>query len=40
MNNTFVMDAVKEGLIDPVDSAKITHWNDLTPAVRYSGRPT
>jgi spermidine/putrescine transport system substrate-binding protein len=38
MNNTFVMDAVKEGLIAPVDSAKITHWNDLTPAMRDSER--
>jgi len=38
MNNTFVMDAVKEGLIDPVDSAKITHWNDLTSSMRDSER--
>lgn len=38
MNNTFVMDAVKEGLIEAVNTPAISHWNDLTPAMRDSER--
>lgn len=36
MNCTFVPQGVSEGLIQPVDTAKITHYNDLTPALRDS----
>jgi spermidine/putrescine transport system substrate-binding protein len=37
-NNTFVMDAVNEGLIQPIDTSKITHFADLTPSLRDSER--
>ena len=37
-NNTFVMDAVNEGLIQPIDTSKITHFTDLTPSLRDSER--
>jgi spermidine/putrescine transport system substrate-binding protein len=37
-NNTFVMEAVNEGLIQPVDTGKITHFADLTQALRDSER--
>ena len=38
MNNIYVMDAVNEGLVQPIDTAKITNFNDLTPALRDSER--
>ena len=38
MNNTFVMEAANEGLIQPVDTAKIPHFNDLNVALRDSER--
>jgi spermidine/putrescine transport system substrate-binding protein len=37
-NNTFVMEAVDEGLIQPVDTSKITNFADLTPSLRDSER--
>ena len=37
-NNTFVMEAVNEGLIQPIDTSKITHFADLTPSLRDSER--
>ena len=33
MNNIYVMDAVNEGLVQPIDTGKITNFNDLTPAL-------
>ena len=38
MNNIYVADAAKEGLIQPVDEAKITNFADLTPSLRDSDR--
>ena len=38
MNNIYVMDAVNEGLVQPIDTGKITNFNDLTPALRDSER--
>lgn len=38
INNIYVMDAVKEGLIQPVDTSKIGNFADLTPALRDSDR--
>ena len=38
MNNIYVMDAVNEGLIQPIDTGKITNFADLTPALRDSER--
>ena len=38
MNNIYVMDAVNEGLVQPIDIGKITNFNDLTPALRDSER--
>ena len=37
-NNTFVMEAVGEGLLQPVDTSKIPHFADLTPSLRDSDR--
>ena len=37
-NNTFVMEAVNEGLIQPIDTSKITHFAGLTPSLRDSER--
>lgn len=34
INSSFTGDAVKEGLIQPIDPSKIANWNDLTPAYR------
>jgi spermidine/putrescine transport system substrate-binding protein len=36
MNSTYVPQAIKEGLVQPIDPAKITNFNDLTPALRDS----
>ena len=38
MNNAYVHDAVKEGLIQQVDGAKFSNWNDLAPSLRDSER--
>src|SRR5262245_30429813 len=38
MNNIYVMDAVNEGLVQPIDTGKITNFDDLTPALRDSDR--
>lgn len=38
MNNTFVMEAANEGLIQPIDPSKISHFNDLNVALRDSER--
>jgi spermidine/putrescine transport system substrate-binding protein len=38
MNNIYVMDAVNEGLVQPIDTGKITNFKDLTPALRDSDR--
>jgi spermidine/putrescine transport system substrate-binding protein len=38
MNNIYVMEAVGEGLIQPIDTAKITNFADLTPSLRDSDR--
>ncbi len=38
MNNIFVKEAADEGLIEPVDTSKITHFADLTPQLRDSDR--
>jgi spermidine/putrescine transport system substrate-binding protein len=37
-NNTFVMEAVGEGLLQPIDTSKISHFADLTPSLRDSER--
>jgi spermidine/putrescine transport system substrate-binding protein len=37
-NNTFVMEAVGEGLLQPIDTSKIPHFADLTPSLRDSDR--
>src|SRR5206468_8795326 len=36
MNSTYVPQAIKEGLVQPIDPAKITNYKDLTPALRDS----
>ena len=36
MNSTYVPQAIKEGLVQPIDPAKITNFKDLTPALRDS----
>src|SRR5262245_28182704 len=36
VNCTFVPQAVSEGLIQPIDTSKITHFADLTPSLRDS----
>lgn len=36
VNSSFVPQAIKEGLIQPIDPAKITNFKDLTPAMRDS----
>lgn len=38
INNIYVGDAAKEGLIQPIDTAKITHFADLAPSLRDSDR--
>jgi spermidine/putrescine transport system substrate-binding protein len=38
MNNIYVMEAANEGLIQPIDTAKITNFADLTPSLRDSER--
>jgi spermidine/putrescine transport system substrate-binding protein len=38
MNNIYVMEAQKEGLIQPIDTGKITNFADLTPQLRDSDR--
>ncbi len=38
MNNIYVMEAAHEGLIQPLDTAKFSNFNDLTPALRDSDR--
>jgi len=38
INNTFTEQAQKEGLIQPIDPSKISHFADLTPALRDSPR--
>ena len=38
MNNIYVMDAVNEGLVQPIDTGKIGNFADLTPALRDSDR--
>jgi len=38
MNNIFVMEAAGEGLIQPIDTSKITNFADLTPSLRDSPR--
>jgi spermidine/putrescine transport system substrate-binding protein len=38
VNNTFVMQAANEGLIQPVDTSKIPNFADLAPALRDSDR--
>jgi len=38
MNNIYVMDAAKEGLIQAIDEKKITNFADLSPALRDSDR--
>ena len=37
-NNTFVMEAVDAGLLQPIDTSKIPHFADLTPSMRDSER--
>jgi spermidine/putrescine transport system substrate-binding protein len=37
-NNTFVMEAVDAGLLQPIDTSKISHFADLTPSMRDSDR--
>jgi spermidine/putrescine transport system substrate-binding protein len=37
-NNTFVMEAVNEGLLQPIDTSRITNYPDLTPSLRDSDR--
>ncbi len=37
-NNTFVMEAVNAGLLQPIDTSKIPHFADLTPSLRDSDR--
>ncbi|HEY7765385.1 MAG TPA: extracellular solute-binding protein [Aestuariivirgaceae bacterium] len=37
-NNTFVREAVDAGLLQPLDTSKISHFADLTPALRESER--
>lgn len=37
-NNTFVMEAVNEGLLQPIDISKVANAADLTPALRDSDR--
>ncbi len=36
INSTFTQQAVKEGLIQPIDTAKISHFADLIPSMRDS----
>ncbi|MGQ0485042.1 MAG: ABC transporter substrate-binding protein [Hyphomicrobiales bacterium] len=38
VNNIYVMDAAKEGLIQPIDTSKIGNFADLAPALRDSDR--
>lgn len=38
MNNIYVMEAAHEGLIQALDPAKFSNFNDLTPALRDSSR--
>lgn len=38
MNNIYVPEAAKEGLIQPIDTAKISNFADLTPSLRDSDR--
>ncbi len=38
MNNTYVMKAEKEGLIQPIDEKKIGNFGDLSPSLRDSDR--
>jgi len=38
MNNIYVMEAAGEGLIQPIDTSKITNFADLTPSLRDSPR--
>lgn len=38
INNIYVMDAVNESLIQPIDTAKVGHFADLTPELRDSQR--
>jgi len=38
INNTFTQQAAKEGLIQPIDSSKLTNFADLTPQLRDSPR--
>jgi spermidine/putrescine transport system substrate-binding protein len=37
-NNIYVKQAAQEGLIQPIDTSKISHFNDLTPTLRDSDR--
>src|SRR5512134_3291672 len=37
-NNTFVMEAVNEGLLQPIDTSKVPHFSDLTESLRDSER--
>jgi spermidine/putrescine transport system substrate-binding protein len=37
-NNTFVMEAVNAGLLQPIDTSKVPHFADLTPSLRDSDR--
>lgn len=37
-NNTFVMEAVNAGLLQPIDTSRIPHFADLTPSLRDSDR--
>ncbi len=36
VNSSFTQQAAKEGLIQAIDTSKITNWKDLTPALRDS----
>lgn len=38
MNNIYVMEAAREGLIQALDTSKFSNFNDLTPALRDSER--
>src|SRR3954454_14391354 len=38
MNNIYVGQAAKEGLIQPIDTSKISNFADLTPSLRDSDR--
>jgi spermidine/putrescine transport system substrate-binding protein len=38
MNNVYVPEAAKEGLIQPIDTAKISNFADLSPSLRDSDR--